>query len=334
MDPSSNDTPKSQNSLEDVLPPARGVVLKTVTPALLVLTGVIIVGGIARLLQTYLHESADTVLRMTLAVGSISLGIAMAFAHRRQWVLPSVRMRELIHEIRLGRAPIEEFGQFHSGSLTELSAEVKLLLHELRAQRQAVVDLNEDVRRRIAHRETVLERNIAALRNQVVRDPLTGLYNRRMLDQLLPQLIQQHQSEHKPLTLLMMDVDYFKNLNDSLGHAAGDEMLKSVGQIIQSTIRDGDFGCRYGGDEFVVIMPGCDAAQTKRVSDRLESLVSSLSETYKVAQHPRLSIGACSLEELKEPTAANLLKIADERLYKSKESRRILAAPKPADKAA
>ena len=330
MDPVVKDSARSQNSIEDKLPPPRGVFLKTIAPGLLMLGGVIAVGGTARLLQSVLHEDADAVLRMTLAIGAISLGVTMALAHRRQWVLPSVHMRALIHEIRVGRAPIEEFSKFRAGSLGELAAEVKSLLHDLRQQRQAVLDMQQEVRQRIAHRETVMERNIAALRNQVVRDPLTGLYNRRILDQLLPQLMNQCQADHKPLTLLMMDVDHFKKLNDTLGHAAGDEMLKSIGQIVQSTIREGDFGCRYGGDEFVVILPGCEIADSKRVSDRLESLVHSLSETYKIANRPRLSIGACSVDQLKEPNASNLLKIADDRLYKIKEARRSLAAGKTA----
>jgi diguanylate cyclase (GGDEF)-like protein len=155
-----------------------------------------------------------------------------------------------------------------------------------------------------------------------------------MLDQLLPQLIQQCQTDKRPLTLLMIDVDHFKSLNDSLGHAAGDEMLRSVGQIIQSTIRGGDFGCRYGGDEFAVILPGCDLNHSKRASDRLESLVQSLSETYKIARRPRLSIGACSLDELKDVTALNLIKSADERLYKVKEARRGIPTAKTPPRAA
>jgi diguanylate cyclase (GGDEF)-like protein len=334
MDPTINDPSKSKNPAEDMLPQARGVFLKTIAPGLLLLGGVIAVGCIARLLESLLQQQADTVLRLTLAIGAISLGITMALAHRRQWVHPSVRMRELIHEIRVGRAAIEEFKTLRAGSLNELAVEVKALLQDLRLKRQAIQELQQEARQRIAQRETVLERNIAALRNQVVRDPLTGLYNRRLLDQLLPQLIQQSHAEHKPLTLLMIDVDHFKKLNDTQGHAAGDEMLKSIGQIIQSTIRQGDIGCRCGGDEFVVILPGCNFEQSRRVSDRLESLVHSLTETYKVAQRPRLSIGTCSTDELKEVNAVNLLKAADERLYKNKEARKATPPPKATPHAA
>ena len=69
---------------------------------------------------------------------------------------------------------------------------------------------------------------------------------------------------------MMLDLDNFKKLNDTLGHAAGDEVLKSVGEMIHSTIRDGDFGCRYGGDEFVVLLPNCEVSAAKKVGERLD----------------------------------------------------------------
>jgi diguanylate cyclase (GGDEF)-like protein len=294
---------------------------KTVGPALLLVVGVAAVIGIAKLLPFFLAENSNQVLRTTLAVAAVCLAVAMTLRHRRQWVLPANEMRRLIHLIRVGRAPIEEFAASNFGCLGELGAEATLLLQDLRQQRQAVNELKEEVRQRIANRTSVLERTIASLRNQAARDPLTGLYNRRMLDQLLPQLIAQFQTEHKSLTLIMIDLDYFKKLNDTLGHAAGDEMLKAVGQIIHSTIRDDDFGFRYGGDEFVLLLPGCDAAVSKRICERLQSLVSSMGKTYKVAQSPRLSIGVSTLAELSEPNAANLLKKADERLYETKARR-------------
>ncbi len=200
---------------------------------------------------------------------------------------------------------------------------MKLLLHDLRHRRQAVDELHEEVRQRIANRNNALERTISALRNQMVKDPLTGLYNRRMLEQFLPQLINHCATEHKPLTLLIFDVYRFKDLNDSLGHVVADELLRSVGQIIHSTVREGDIGFRYGGDEFAVVLPGCEAAAAKRVIERLQSLVQSLGAALKApAVRPRLSIGLSTLDELTEPTAVNLLKRAEERLSESKAAKR------------
>jgi diguanylate cyclase (GGDEF)-like protein len=294
---------------------------QTFVPALLLVAGVAVVAGIARLLPVF-FSNANGILRIVLAGAAVCLAVAMTLRHRRQWVLPAIQMRELIHEIRMGRAPLEDFSNFHSGSLPELAAEVKLVLQDLRQQRQAVADMKDEVRQRIAHQHSVLERTVASLRNQAVRDPLTGLYNRRMLDQILPQLITQLHSDHKSLTLMILDLDYFKKLNDTLGHAAGDEVLKSVGQIIHSTIRDGDFGCRYGGDEFVLLLPACEESAAQKVAERLQSLVATLGKNYKLAESLQVSMGISNLTELSQPTAAELLKKADERLYKAKSDRR------------
>ena len=315
---------------DDSLASSPNTFWKTVGPAMLVLGGVVCVMGIAKLLPLFIAQHSDQVLRTTLAIAAVCLAVAMTLRHRRQWVLPSLRMRQLIHDARLGRAPIEEVAESDFGCLHELGAEVTRLLQDLRQQRQAVSELKDEVKQRIANRTNVLERTIASLRNQAVRDPLTGLYNRRMLDQLLPQLITQFQTEHKSLTLIMIDLDYFKKLNDTLGHAAGDEMLKAVGQVIHSTIRDGDFGFRYGGDEFVLLLPGCDAAISKKVCERLQSLVSSIGKTYKLAQSPKLSMGISNLAELAEPNAANLLKKADDRLYETKARRNHPSPASPA----
>ena len=325
MDPSHGAAPALPEPADNAAAPGKNLLKMTLAPALLMAGGVAAVGLIAKLLPLVMEDSADKVLRVVLAAAAICMAVAMALRHRKQWVMPSDQMRQLIHDIRMGRAAIEEFAKFKPGALRELSEEVKLLLHELRHQRQAVSELQDEVHQRIANRTSVLERTIATLRNQVVRDPVTGLFNRRMLDQLLPQLIAHCAMEHKQISLMMIDVDHFKALNDTLGHPVGDELLKSIGQIIMSTIRESDFGCRYGGDEFAVLLPGCEPAVARRVGERLESLVHSLAETYKVARRPRLSIGVCAITELAEPTAANLIKRADERLYEAKAHHRATA---------
>jgi diguanylate cyclase (GGDEF)-like protein len=325
---------ESENPSAEGLRRGRNTWRLTVAPAALMLVGVAAVGAIARLLPLVLNDNADAVLRVTLAAAAVCMAVAMALRHRKRWVLPSDTMRQLVHKIRIGRAPIEELAEFNPGCLGDLCTEVKLLLHEIRHQRQAVSDLKEEVRQRIANRTSVLERTIVSLRNQIVHDPLTGLYNRRMLDQLLGQLVTQSLAERKPLSLMMIDVDHFKELNDTLGHTAGDDMLRSVGQIIRSTIRDSDFGCRYGPDEFAILLPGCQGSVAKRIGERLQSLVHLLVESYKVRRCPRLSIGISTLDELGAPTTANLLRRADERLYASKGIYRTAITSKSAPEAA
>jgi diguanylate cyclase (GGDEF)-like protein len=292
------------------------------TRAMLVVLGVTVVCVVGKVLTLVLPEQSESILRVVLSVAVVGLAFAMAARQRKQWALPATDMAKLVHEIRVGRAPIEEFNTLYTGGFRDLAAEVKLLLQDLRQHRHAVDKLKDEVEQRIANRNSVLERQIKALRSQAVKDSLTGLYNRRMLDQLLPQLITHCVAEHKPLTLLMFDMDRFKALNDTLGHVAGDEVLRSLGQIIQSTIREGDFGFRYGGDEFAIVLPGCEAAASKRVTDRLHSLVQALGGTFKASLRPRLSIGVSTLGELAEPTGINLIKRADERLYECKAARK------------
>jgi len=324
-----NPTTASVNQGGDALPIADPKISRLdVARWLLIILGVAAVGTAAKLLPFFLEDQGVWILRTLLSAAVICLVGAMALRHHREWVVPRERMRNLIREIRLSQAPIEEFSQLQYRGLQSLGEEIKAVLHELKLQRQAVNELNAEVRERIANRTSAMERTIAALRNQASRDGLTGLYNRRMLEDLLPQLVSQSNTEKKPLSLLMMDMDHFKELNDTLGHAAGDELLRSVGQMISSTIRAGDVGFRYGGDEFVILLPSCAAAPAQRVGERLQSLVQSLAATYKVAHKPALSIGVGTLIDLTEPTAPNLIKRADERMYESKSARR----PAPAAK--
>src|SRR6187200_1774560 len=96
------------------------------------------------------------------------------------------------------------------------------LLREIRQQRCEIATLKDEMRQRVAQRTDALERTIGTLRHQATRDPLTGLFNRRFLDQYLPQVVQRSTSQGMDVAVLMCDLDHFKLLNDTLGHAAGD----------------------------------------------------------------------------------------------------------------
>jgi len=239
----------------------------------------------------------------------------------------------LIRDVRIGQAPIEELSAAWP-QWQPLAAEVQELCRELREQKRATAALQDEIRQRIANRTDALERMNESLRLQANRDALTGLHNRRMLDQLLPQLVNQCRSEGTMLAMLMIDVDYFKDLNDTLGHAAGDDLLRSLGRIIFCALRQQDAAFRFGGDEFVVLLPGCNRETARTVSDRLQSMMRSLCKAYKVPRLPRLSIGICTLADLAEPTAQNLLRRADEMLYACKSTRRRLPPPQPGGAAA
>jgi len=130
-----------------------------------------------------------------------------------------------------------------------------------------------------------------------------------------------------PLSLLMIDVDNFKSLNDTLGHAVGDDLLRAIGQIIRSTIRGNDLAFRCGGDEFVILLPEVSVKGAQALIGRLESLVDALAKTYKVPRKPRLSIGMSRFDEQARITPQELMESADKALYRLKSERKGLLQP-------
>jgi len=160
---------------------------------------------------------------------------------------------------------------------------------------------------------------MGALRHQATRDSLTGLYNRRTLEATLHRLAEHCHAAGESLSVMMIDVDDFKLLNDTIGHPAGDEFLRSVAQLIKSTMRDNDIAFRYGGDEFVVILPATRRQDAQPLAERLSSLVDGISRTLPLPRAPRLSIGLVNIDET--PGDA-LLAAADKLLYQSKHARK------------
>ncbi len=269
-------------------------------------------------------------LQVMLAVGALLASCWGTVDRRRFWFSPIKQLKALVPQARRGQIPIDELSQV-SGGIAPLIPMIQGLLRDLRQQKAAIAKLEAEIRQRVAKRTDALERTIDSLRHQATRDALTGLFNRRFLDQYLPQATQRCQQDRIELCLLMIDVDNFKPLNDTLGHAAGDELLKAIGQLIRSAVRGDDVAFRCGGDEFVVLLPGCSVEAGKSLAGRLTSLVDALVKTLRVAKPPRLSIGLSNLTSLQTPTAENLLAEADRDLYAIKAIRH---APDPRPTAA
>jgi diguanylate cyclase (GGDEF)-like protein len=114
------------------------------------------------------------------------------------------------------------------------------------------------------------------LREQSIRDALTGLYNRRYMEEVLWREISRAEREGEPLAVIMADIDHFKRLNDLYGHANGDQVLGIISGILEKGIRTGDIACRYGGEEFILIMPRANMAVTL---ERAESLREQVMKT-------------------------------------------------------
>lgn len=131
--------------------------------------------------------------------------------------------------------------------------------------RQYLEGIIADISRRKA-----MERELKLL---AIRDVLTGLYNRRHFEQTLRADLDRARRYGRPLSLLLVDVDHFKSINDRFGHQAGDEVLRQLGRVIQSSIRAADYAARYGGEELVVVMPEIEGEEAMTTAERLRGLV-------------------------------------------------------------
>ena len=162
-----------------------------------------------------------------------------------------------------------------------------------------------------------------SLRQQAIRDPLTGLYNRRYMDETMHQEISRAMRHKEKMGLLMLDLDYFKKFNDEYGHEIGDFILSEFGRLVKATIREEDIPCRYGGEEFTILLPESDRDQTERIAERIRMSVRV--HAFLLGHHSygpiTVSIGAALFPE-NGKTAENLMKQADDALYKSKQTGR------------
>jgi len=163
----------------------------------------------------------------------------------------------------------------------------------------------------------------AALREQSIRDTVTGLYNRRYMEEALKQHLSRVTRHLHPLGILMIDIDHFKRFNDVHGHAAGDRILRELGKFLQSHIRGEDIACRYGGEEFILIMPDVflEAAKNRAEQLRREAKELRVEDAGQLYAGITLSIGV-ALYPLHGRTIENVLRAADSALYRAKQEGR------------
>ena len=162
-----------------------------------------------------------------------------------------------------------------------------------------------------------------------ITDGLTGLFNRRYMETHLGTLVDQSAARGKPITVLVLDIDYFKAINDSYGHYAGDDVLREFALRIRKATRNIDLACRYGGEEFVIVMPETDMAVATAVAERLRRRIAT--EPFAIQKGARhlevtISIGIAALSGVGD-NAATILKRADQALYRAKRDGRNRVVP-------
>lgn len=196
----------------------------------------------------------------------------------------------------------------HLATATSVASQNRLL----RAQIQAGLRMVRN------HRELMRANDL--LSAIALSDPLTELNNRRALEWELPRQIQNARTRTLPLSLVMLDVDYFKSINDTYGHLVGDRMLKLLSARLRHNLRFYDTPFRYGGEEFVIILSNTDSQEAAIVGQRICCLVSdqafSIDPTLEI--HATISVGIASLEPEDDPKGISLLRRADQNLLQAK----------------
>lgn len=173
-------------------------------------------------------------------------------------------------------------------------------------------------------------RLMKTLEGLAMTDALTGLHNARFFDSFLEQQLLATERDSQPLGVIMMDIDHFKQFNDTHGHPAGDEALRAFGRVVRSALRASDVVARYGGEEFIVALPGAGQEETRRVAEKLRAAVAEMVIEIGPGRYARttISLGVVATDE-QRLDRKGLVAMADAALYRAKEGGRNRVATAP-----
>lgn len=206
----------------------------------------------------------------------------------------------------------------------ELHEQKKLLKRKNKELNRLNRKLHEEISRRKEAQQELLF--------QAIRDPLTGLFNRRYLEESLEREISKAKRQKIPLGLIMLDADHFKIFNDTYGHIAGDMVLQHLSKLLVKNSRKEDIACRFGGEEFVLVLPGTDRKVAMQRAEDLRLIVENgepIRHRKKLLPNIRISLGIALLPD-HGSTAIDLISAADKALYQAKaagRNRAVIAGP-------
>lgn len=190
------------------------------------------------------------------------------------------------------------------------------------ASHDFAINLLLSLAKRLRANNTTVSSNIKLQREykrNAMIDGLTGLYNRRWIDEALPRFVTRYGRSGHPLSVLMIDVDHFRTFNNTYGHAIGDKVLTTVARVLRENLRPTDLVARYGGEEFLVILPDTNVEAGRQCAERVRTSVAA-ERLEDVDTRITISLGGACLKE--SELMASLLARADEALYASKDSGR------------
>ena len=272
---------------------------------------------------------AVRVQRMVIAGGVLAgvLGLWMVWWLAGRLNRPLVEMAKAADRIAGGERGVRMGRHGSVAELRQVSAAVDHMTHELLQREQALVASRDDLERMVNERTAALRASNAELARANAeldslsrQDALTKLPNRRAADERLVHELARHRRNRSPLTLMVVDIDHFKKINDTHGHGVGDDVLAEVARRMAVTCRASDFAARLGGEEFLLILPETDRQGGEELGRKVLDWVASM-PVGPVAR-VTISIGLVSVVPTGEMTPGPLIEAADQALYRAKDGGR------------
>jgi len=234
----------------------------------------------------------------------------------------SEMMRSYIRETRNYWSYLNDTNEQLAKPIEQL--ELMSVVASLIKENRSLLDSSYELQLRLEESQSrinTLTHDVDAVREESQQDALTQFYGRRYFDEMLPKCVASAIENKQQLCLMLIDIDAFKHINDTSGHLAGDDIIKSIGALIAGSVRRSDVAARYGGDEFAIILPGASKGDAVHIAERMRSLLGIKKWRLNENGGPdavTVSIGIASLAST--DSAKELFERADASLYKAKAS--------------
>ena len=303
-----------QQGLMDIVPMARNTLVENMTDGMLVLD------QNNRIMDINLSGAFTLRIKGETPIGK---PVEQALSHLPDTIFRFIEIQEGQSELMFP-GPSPEFYDVYITPICNQGGEFigrLISFRDITRQKEIEMELR-NANQRLQFQLAEIENLQDQLREQAIRDPLTGLYNRRYLNDALERELHRAKREHIPLCLVLIDLDHFKQCNDTYGHPAGDIVLQALADLLRETTRQEDIVCRYGGEEFLVVLPGISPETAYQRADfwrqKFEKLCISLNGTQICTT---FSAGVACYPVDGEMIAL-LMKSADDALYKAKQTGR------------
>jgi diguanylate cyclase (GGDEF)-like protein len=269
--------------------------------------------------RTPLDLRAELTTLMTILACAVVLNFLMLNDLNRRLITPIHRLAA-INKTRIDADLAKLERSWSTDEFQRIGQLIRHLNQNLENTRQDVADLESTVDRRVDARTRQITTALKQSQKQSWTDPLTKLHNRRVLEERLGPILAAQRDAGQDLSAVIIDVDHFKQLNDRLGHPAGDALLEFIGQLLRGTLREPDLAVRYGGDEFVLVLPATSAKEALCVAKRIIALFAQHAAAFDIDPKPSLSAGIASLRTADIRHPDQLLQLADRALYTAKQN--------------